>query len=111
MRSSQRRFARRGFMTVDVIAGIMLLVALTTMLASATGLRARNAQHLADQRTALAIAQRTLSEGKVPADSSARVAIHNTGRRNGNRQWIEVSVLFNGRHASLIGLAPAAGGK
>jgi len=101
----------RGFITFDMLAGIFLLVAMASVLAASTGLRARNAQHLADQRAAMAVAQRTLSEGNPPAGSSARITVDHTGKRISDREWINVSVILNGRHASLSGLAPAGGTK
>jgi Tfp pilus assembly protein PilV len=103
------RLQRRGFMMMEVLAGLFLLIALSMALAASVGLRAKNAQKLSDQRAALAIAQQTLASGAAPADSPARVSIKQSDKRIGNRQWIEVSVALNGRHITLCGLAPAQG--
>ena len=64
-----------------------------------------------DQRAAMVIAERTLCEGHAPADPLAQVSVKYTGTSIGGREWIEVSVTLNGRHASLAGLAPAGGAK
>jgi Tfp pilus assembly protein PilX len=106
----RKRISReRGFMMMDVMAGIILLTALAGALAVATNLRQRNAQHLIDQRTAMRIAQDALAAGQAPQNSPAKVSIARTGTRVGSREWIEVSVVYNGRHAALAGLAPAEG--
>src|SRR2546421_2619594 len=99
-----------GFMMIDVMAGIILLTALAGALAVATNLRQRNAQHLADQRAAMRIAQDALAAGQAPENSPAKISIARTGKHLGQREWIEVTVLYNGRHAALAGLAPAEGG-
>ena len=97
-------------MMMDVMAGIILLTALAGALAVATNLRQRNAQHLIDQRAAMRIAQDALAAGHAPENSLAKVSIGHTGKRVASREWIEVSVVYNGRHAALAGLAPAEGG-
>jgi hypothetical protein len=101
---------RRGFMMMDVMAGIFLLTALAGALAVATNLRQRNAQHLADQRAAMRIAQDALATGQAPGNPPAKISIARTGKRVGQREWIEVTVVFNGRHSAIAGLSPAEGG-
>jgi hypothetical protein len=44
----------------------------------------------------------------VPENPS--VTIERTGQRVGEMEWVEVKVTHDGRHASLVGLARAAGG-
>jgi len=97
-------------MLIEVLAGIFLLLALAMALGASVALRARNAQHLSDQRAALAIAQQVLTEGVAPVESPAQISIHRGDKRIGNRQWVDVSVTLNGRHASLSGLAPVESG-
>ena len=104
------RSPRRGFMLIEVLAGIFLLLALAMALGASVALRARNAQHLSDQRAALAIAQQVLAEGAAPADSPAQISIQRGDKRIGDRGWIDVNVTLNGRHASLSGLAPVDSG-
>ena len=111
MRIEKRIFRRRGFMMIDMLAGIILLTAMATMLAASAGLRERNAQHLSDQRAALQIAEQTLFSGKAPEKTPAQITIRRSTTRIGQREWIEVSVLLNGRHATLAGLVPAGGAK
>lgn len=103
---------RRGLMTIDALAGLMLLVALATALAVAANMRAKNAHLLSDQRKANNAAQEALanlqsgSEAKV-ADESVEISVQRTGKRVVDREWVEVNVVREGRHASIVGLAPA----
>src|SRR6476620_11040718 len=103
------RLRRRGFMMMEVLAGLFLLIALSMALAASVGLRAKNAQKLSDQRAALAIAQQALATGTAPADSPAHISIKQFDKKIGDRHWIEVSVALNGRHITLCGLARAQG--
>lgn len=103
---------RRGFMTMDALAGLMLLVALATALAVAANMRARNAHLLSDQRKANNAAQEVLanlqSGGEAKsAHESVQISIQRAGKRVADREWVEVKVLREGRHASIVGLAPA----
>jgi len=102
---------QRGFMIFDAIAGIGLLVALAAALATAATLRQRNADHLADQRAAIRIAQQAIASGKPPLDApvDTKIELKYTGKRIGDREWVEAMVIFNGRRATLAGLAPKAG--
>jgi hypothetical protein len=103
---------RRAFMMADAIAGLTLLATLATLLAVAVTLRAKTATHLVDQRQANNLAQEALAnlqstgDAKMP-DDSAEVSVDRTGKRIGDREWVEVKVIHNGRHASIAGLAPA----
>jgi hypothetical protein len=103
---------RRGLMTLDALAGLMLLVALATALAVAANMRAKNAHLLSDQRKANNAVQEALANlqygGEAKAtDESAEISVQCTGKRVADREWVEVNVVREGRHASIVGLAPA----
>src|SRR5262245_44727153 len=101
----------RAFMTFDALAGIFLLAALATALAVAGNMRAKTAMQLANQRKANAAAQEALSnlqagsEAKL-SDVTAKVTLRYSGKRVGNLEWVEVTVVREGRYASIMGLAP-----
>jgi hypothetical protein len=101
-----------GFMATDVLVGIFLLAAMATLMAVAGNLRYRNTRHLADQRAALQEARMALVQlqsGAQPtaADPSTQLAINHTGTRVGSREWVEVTVIRQGRRSSLVGLVTA----
>jgi hypothetical protein len=108
------RARSQGYLLMDALAGLLLLLALTTLLATAVNLRQRNARHLAEQRKALLAAQEVLVNARTTGqptctDTFAQVSIARTGQQVGELEWVEVSVEREGRHASLVGLAPAGG--
>ncbi len=105
-------------MTFDALSGLFLLGALATALAVAATLRQKSIAHLADPRAANSLAEQTLlhlqSTGQLIDDSSASISLAHSGQRVGKQEWVEVTVLQNGRRASITGLAPATqpeGGK
>ena len=103
---------RRGFMMADAIAGLFLLAALGTLLAVAIGMQSRSANRLLDQRRANNSAIESLanlqSSGEAKAsDQSATVAVERSAKFVAGKEWVEVRVTLNGRHASIVGLAPA----
>ena len=99
-------------MTTDALAGLILLATLATLLAVAVAMRHKSAQHLSDQRRANNAAQEALAnlqagrDAKV-ADEFAQVSVDRSGKTVGRREWVEVKVVREGRHASIVGLAPA----
>jgi hypothetical protein len=98
-------------MMMDALAGLMLLIALATALGVAASMRAKNAQLLVEQRAANNAAQEAMAnlqsggEAKV-VDESTEVSVQHTGKLVGDKEWIEISVVRAGRHASIVGLAP-----
>jgi len=98
-------------MMADAIAGLVLLGTLATLLAVAAGMRHKSSQRLSVQRHAQVIAQEALAnlqatgEAKT-SDDAATVDVQRTGKITGNREWVEVKVIADGRHASIVGLAP-----
>jgi hypothetical protein len=98
---------RTAFVLLDVIAGIALLAALSTVLVVAANSVTLNAGHLAEQRAAsneVQSAMAKLQSGEKLDDPN--ITIRHIGPRVGNREWIEVNATRDGHHASLIGLAP-----
>jgi hypothetical protein len=109
---NKRTSRTSGFLTLDVLAGIFLLMALAITLAVSANLRQRSAQRLAEQRQALAVAQEVLvnlrSSGQSStSDTAAQVSVERTGRRLADLEWVQVTVIREGRRASLLGLARA----
>ena len=102
---------QRGFMMTDAIAGLLLLATLATLLAVAGGIHQKGGQRLLDQRIANNEAQDALAklqrggEAKI-SDESAQISVERTGKLVGGREWVEVKVIREGRHASIVGLAP-----
>jgi len=101
-------------MAVDVLAGIFLLAAMATALVVAAHVQASSAQAFSDQRKANAIAQEALlnlqTSGKATSsEQAATVSVQHTGERAGDGEWVEVRVVWQNRHASIVGLAPAGG--
>ena len=102
---------RHGLMTFDALAGLFLLAAIATALAVSANLRQKSAVQLTHQRQANAAAQEALGNlqttGKPQiSDSSIEVSVEYTGQRVGKSEWVEVSTACEGRHASIVGLAP-----
>jgi type II secretory pathway pseudopilin PulG len=111
MTHSANQHRRSGFLAMEVLVALLLLLALAIVLAVSAGMRLRTAQRLADQRLALAAAEEVLSNlrsGGSPtsADASARVSISRSGKPLASMEWIQVTVLREGRRATLVGLAP-----
>jgi type II secretory pathway pseudopilin PulG len=108
---------------VDVITGLLILVVLTALFATALARQTRGAQRLAESRAAMRLAERTLTalqSGQpppappaAPADEGSAIEIAPLGPADGapGRAWVRVTVTRNGRtSATLIGLARAAEG-
>ena len=103
---------RRAFMMADAIAGLTLLATLATLLAVAVTMRQKSATHLVDQRQANNLAQEALANLQTTgnanvSDGSVEISVDRTAKRVGDREWVEVNVVHHGRHASIVGLAPA----
>ena len=99
---------RRAFMTLDVLAGIFLLAALITLLAGAAKMRHSSARQFAAQRDALNVAQATLErlQTREPIVADGNTSIVATKQYVAGREWVEVTVIRDGRRASIIGLVP-----
>jgi hypothetical protein len=102
-------------MIIDALAGLMLLVALATVLARAHYLQAATDTRVQNQRRALEDAQTVLMKlhvspaAKPPAIEGAKVSITRLGKHASGGEWIEVRVERDGRSASLVGLIAAGG--
>ena len=113
--SSQARRASeapRGFMLMDLLIGMLLMAALTTVLMVSLHGRTRTAREMAGQRAAMqqAIAVLgALQSGNAPraTQSSEDMKVTRDTARVGSMQWVQVTVRQDGRAASLWGLAPA----
>jgi hypothetical protein len=121
MNGSDRRHPRRrraGFFLMDTVTGLVVAGILGTLLAIAIARGGQAERRLADGAAATRIGQRALSalhEGKgVPTDfAGATVAVKPVegGAKVDGRAWVEVTVNYQGRRASLVGLVPQGGGR
>jgi len=105
--------SRRGFMVMDVVGGLILVSILAGVLAVAMNQQNRAEQKLADSRAAVRIAERTLAElhlsANTPnADDETRIAVRpvQEAKGIGDLVWVEVQVAYRGEHAELVGLIP-----
>jgi len=116
-RSRARPPARGGFLIMDMIIGMLLLGALTVVLAVGARAQQRGAAHLNDSRAALRGAEAALLELQTGAAQpsprrgvTVRVIEDATTAAPPRHRWVSVEATCNGRVASLYGLIPSAGG-
>ena len=113
VRNGAYNFPRRGFLELDLIAGIAILAALTLALAAVLGRQHRATEKLADTRAAAQVAEAALADlraGKPPqtagGDDDTSVEVRSEGSA-GQDKWVRVSVTVRGGRASVVGLVPA----
>jgi hypothetical protein len=108
-----RRTSRKtspGFVTADVVMGLMIIVVLAMSLALMVSKQHRGAERLADTRGAVWAAERalaTLQSGKSVDDKSIAVEPFAGEGVPAGHAWVRVRATFNGRSATLAGLVPA----
>lgn len=109
---------RRGYFLMDTVIGLVLAGILGTILVVAIAKGGTAERRLADNAAATRIAQRAMAAlhaGKgVPADfAGATVSVKPAegGAKVEGRSWVEVTVQYHGRRASLMGLVPQGGGR
>jgi type II secretory pathway pseudopilin PulG len=102
-----------GFLLVDVITALVLLAALGTAMVVAQSARSHAARKLADTRTAIRLAERSLSElqsgRSIPTDMpDAHVEVRRLTGDPGipGQKWVQVRITLNGQSAVLSGLVP-----
>ena len=108
--SSFHPVGRHGFMAMDTIAGLCLLLALSTVLLYAASLRQRSAQRLGEQRRALEAARMTLTRLQThqpDEPENAMIRVVRAGMRVGDMEWAEVTASVGRGRASISGLIPA----
>ena len=109
------RRSHRGYMVIDAIAGLVLLVALATVFARAHYLQTATEVSVQNQRRALQDAQtvliklQTSSDAKATEIEGAKIAVTHLGKHPGGGEWVEVRVEREGRSASLVGLVSSGG--
>jgi hypothetical protein len=96
---------RRGFLTIDAVAGLILLTTLAVVLATAIGQRVRAANRLADSRTASRLAEAALFDLQQNRPPPAGVGVRHLlpGREDDVLQWVQVTATVNGRTVALTG--------
>lgn len=111
----RRTRSHRGYMVIDAIAGLVLLVALATVFARTHYLQAATEARVQNQRRALQDAQtvllklQTSMDSKPPVIDGAKIAITHLGKQSIGGEWIEVRVQRDGHSASLVGWVPSGG--
>jgi hypothetical protein len=97
---------------IDVLAGLFLLAALTSAMVVALHARRMAAQKFGDQRQAIEIARETLadlqSNHPIPTEAQhpgAKISIAPATQSSDHLSWQKVTVEFNGRRATLEGVA------
>jgi hypothetical protein len=114
--NSRWRRQRRGLFLADTIVGFTITAVLALVLVTGITQSRRAQVRLDDGAAALRIAQRVmtgLQEGTAALridEADVKVKPAPGGTAIPGRQWVEVSVIYHGRSASLIGLTPQQGG-
>jgi len=112
---AQRR--SRGFFTVDVITGLILVAALAAALAVAAGRQRRAITRLADSRAALHFAERaiaSLQTGAALPDPGAdeKIVVESlTDEAPAGQRWVRVTATVRERSFDLVGLVPREAGR
>ena len=115
MTRAQRR--SRGFFTVDVITGLILVAALAAALAVAAGQQRRAVTRLGDSRAAVHLAERaiaSLQTGTPIPDPSAdeKVVVEPlTDEAPAGQRWVRVTATVRERSFDLVGLVPREAGR
>jgi len=103
------RQTRRGFILMDTLIALFVIGATTAMLLGAVTMNHRGAQRLAEQRQAMRLAERVLTElqtGSEPATNVARIVVLDDAAPQGYR-WVRVEVPYRRGDVALVGLAEA----
>ena len=118
---------RRGVIELDILAGLVIVGALTVALAAVLGRQHRAVQKLADSRAAMQLAEMALTDlqaGKpaapanVEPDTAVEVSPLEVGPLDGASPagvapgvWVEVTARVRAGRASLVGLVPRDAGR
>jgi type II secretory pathway pseudopilin PulG len=97
---------RRGFFITDALIGLFLIVALVAALSAATSRQIRSARSLADERKAIRLAERVITQlqrGQLAPQpgTDESIRIDDLGEL-----WTRVTVTVRGRSAELVGRIP-----
>jgi Tfp pilus assembly protein PilX len=109
MKRNQTSHRRRGFLELDILAGLVIVGALTLALAAVLGRQHRAVQKLADTRAATQLAESVLTElqaGRAQPKPGGEADVSVEVRPAGD--WVEVDVTVRGARATLVGPAPQA---
>lgn len=106
-RCRRYRSPRRGFLVLDVVGGLMLMLVTVVLLAGITGRSRIAARRLADDRAATRLAETTLlrlaADGSATIDDAVHVTPLDTAAPPGLR-WVNATSNLNGRRATIVGL-------
>src|SRR5438045_2380792 len=105
----RRRQHPRGFFFLDVLLGLVLIGLLGTIMAGTATRTVRADQRLADSRAATRAAERVLvilQSGAAPPkpDDGTLVTVTRPDAQTGDRVWVRVDAVVNGRTGTLYGL-------
>jgi type II secretory pathway pseudopilin PulG len=105
---------RRGYVLLDVTAGLSIVVLLAGVLTVSAGRQQRATRRLDDQRKATALAERTLTNLQIgqaaPAngdDAKVEILEAKGATAPAGKRWVEVRAKLSGRTSELVGLVPA----
>jgi Tfp pilus assembly protein PilX len=100
---------RRGFLMLDVVTGLLLLLVTLALLTNVAAHSRVAARRLADDRAAIRLAEATLlaRNGRSPTTTDDRVDLMTLDAAAPvDRQWASATATINGRHVEIIGLVP-----
>ena len=114
--NAKSRQRRRGMFLADTMVGFAIAAVLALVLVTGITQSRRAQVRLDDGAAAMRIAQRVmigLQEGTAAPridEAEVKVSPARGGTAVPGRVWVEVSVNYHGRTASLVGLTPQQGG-
>ena len=94
---------RRGFMSMDGLAALIVLSAVAVALMTSIGQRYRSASRLADTRDAARLAETALLDLQQGKPANPNVVVRKLDGGDASLQWTQVSATVNGRQVTLTG--------
>ncbi len=111
MRRRNRPRKVHGFLTADVMMGLMIIAVLAVVLVATMAQHRKGAERLSDTRGAVWAAERalaTLQTGAAVNDKTITVEpVLGDVAAPAGQKWVRVRATFNDRSATLLGLVPA----
>ena len=104
---------RRGFFIIDVATGLVLCMALAFALTIAVSSHSKTAARFADERSAVYLAERVLTELQsarpapfAPTDAAIDVKALSPIPELPGKSWAQVKATVHGRSTTLVGWIP-----
>lgn len=106
MRLTRRKTSRDGWVLLDVVSGLLLMLVTLALLGTVLTRSKKTATRLSDDRAAVRLAERTLlvlnSHGNAPTDEHVRIEPLEVLPEL-DRHWVRITADVNGREASIVG--------